>query len=213
MAVAYLAIRLDARHGARELIKQLEAALECVMGKVVVSTFISLDGFIEGPNRELVPPQFSADLVRYFIEPNLERNGFFIYGRVTYEMMVGYWTSPAADAKEAARLAAMRKYVYSRTLQKADWGRVTISPGDDLAGDVAAMRRETDRDMTILGSAQVVNAFLRAGLVDGFHLFINPILLGAGTPLFQGGYERSAFKLIEAHVLDTGGVVVDYARA
>ncbi len=87
--------------------------------------------------------------------------------------MVGYWTSPAADPKEAAKLAAMRKYVYSRTLQKADWGRVTISRGDNLAGDVAAMRRETDRDITILGSAEVVNAFLRAGLVDEFHLLIS----------------------------------------
>lgn len=183
------------------------------MGKVIVSTFISLDGFIEGPNREMVPPQFSADLVRYFIAPNMERNGIFIYGRVTYEMMVGYWTSPAADATQAAQLAAMRKYVYSRTLQKADWGRVTISRGDDLASDVAAMRRETDRDVTILGSAQVVNAFQRAGLVDGFHLLISPLLLGAGTPMFQGGYERSGWKLVESHVLDTGSVVVDYVRA
>ncbi len=183
------------------------------MGKVIVSTFISLDGFIEGPNRELVPPQYTPDLVKYFIEPNLERNGILIYGRVTYEMMVGYWTSPAADATQAAVLAGMRKYVYSRTLQKADWGRVTISRGEDLAGDVAAMRRETDRDVTILGSAQVVNAFLRAGLVDEFHLLINPMLLGAGTPLFQGGYGRSGWKLTEAHVLDTGAVVVDYARA
>ena len=183
------------------------------MGKLVVSTFISLDGYMEAPNRELVVPEFSMDLVRYFIEPNLERNGILIYGRVTYEFMVGYWTSSAADAKQAARLAAMRKYVYSRTLDKADWGRVTISRGDDLAGDVAAMRRETDRDMTILGSGKVANAFLRAGLVDEFHLLINPILLGAGTPLFQGGYARLGLKLVEARALDTGSVVLDYVRA
>ena len=183
------------------------------MGKLIVSAFISLDGFIEAPNREMVPPQFSADLVRWFIEPNMERNGILIYGRVTYEFMAGYWTSPAADSVQAARLAAMRKYVYSRTLQKADWGEVTISHGDDLAGDVAAMRRETDRDMTILGSAQVVNAFLRAGLVDGFHLLVNPILLGAGTPLFAGGYDRARLKLVASRALDTGGVVLDYEKA
>jgi dihydrofolate reductase len=183
------------------------------MGKLIVSTFISLDGYTEAPNREMVPPAFSADLVRWFIEPNMEREGIFIYGRVTYEGMVAYWTSPAANAPQAARLVAMRKYVYSRTLQKADWGRVTISRGDDLAGDVAAMRRETDRDITILGSAQVANAFLRAGLVDAFHLLVNPILLGAGTPLFQGGYARQGLKLIQARALDTGSVVLDYVRA
>lgn len=183
------------------------------MGKLIVSTLISLDGYIEAPNREFVPPEPSADLVRWFIEPNLAANGILIYGRVTYEFMVGYWTSSAADPAQAARLAAFRKYVYSRTLQEADWGRVTISRGNDLVADVAAMRRETDRDMTILGSAQVVNAFLRAGLVDGFHLLVNPILLGAGTPLFQGGYDRSRFKLLASRALDTGSVVLDYARS
>jgi dihydrofolate reductase len=66
--------------------------------------------------------------------------------------------------------------------------------------------------MTILGSAKVVNAFLRAGLVDEFHLLVNPILLGAGTPLFQGGYARLGLKLVEARSLDTGSVVLDYVR-
>jgi dihydrofolate reductase len=183
------------------------------MGKVIVSSFISLDGFTEAPNREMVAPEFSPDLVRYFIEPNLSRTGIAIYGRVTYEGMVGYWTSPAADAAEAARLAAMRKVVFSKTLKKAEWGRVTISRGDDLAAEVAALKAETDKDLTILGSAMLVNAFLRAGLVDGFHLLVNPVTFGAGTPLFQGGFDRTKWKLVAAQPLDTGSVLLDYERA
>ncbi len=182
------------------------------MGRIIVSSFISLDGFTEAPNREMVPPETSPDLFRYFIEPNLSQSGVFIYGRVTYEGMVGYWTSPAADPAEAARLAAARKVVFSKTLQKADWGRVTIARGDNLAADVDAIRRETDQDVTILGSATLVNAFLRAGLVDAFHLLVNPVTLGAGTPLFQGGSDRTKWKLVRAQPLDTGAVVLDYER-
>ena len=183
------------------------------MGKVVVSSLISLDGFTEAPNREFVPPEPSPDLFRYFIEPNMSRGGIFIYGRVTYEFMVGYWTSPAADPKEAARLADRRKVVFSRSLQKAGWGRVTIARGDDLAADVAAMRRETDDDLTILGSATLVNAFLRAGLVDAFHLLVTPVMLGAGTPLFQGGYARQKLKLTGARPFDSGAVLMTYEPA
>jgi dihydrofolate reductase len=126
--------------------------------------------------------------------------------------MVGYWTSPEADAAEAQRLADSRKAVFSRTLQKADWGRVTIARGEDLAADVAAMRRETDGELTILGSPTLVNAFLRAGLVDAFHLLINPVLLGGGTRLFQGGYDRTKWKLTSAQPFDQGPVVLNYER-
>ena len=183
------------------------------MGKVIVSQFISLDGFSNGPNGELVAPAPTPDLFRYFIDVNMARKGIFIYGRVTYEGMVSYWTSPAAAPAQAKQLAEARKVVFSKTLQKADWGRVTIARGVDLAADVAAMRRETDGELTILGSPMLVNAFLRAGLVDAFHLLVNPVLLGAGTPLFQGGYDRTKWKLTSAQPFDSGPVVLNYERA
>ncbi len=82
-----------------------------------------------------------------------------------------------------------------------------------LAADVAAIRAETDKDVTILGSATLVNAFLRAGLVDAFHLLVNPVTLGAGTPLFQGGYDRTRWKLIDARPFDSGAVLLNYERA
>lgn len=182
------------------------------MGKVVVSSFISLDGYADGPNRELVPPAPTPDLFRYFIEPNLADNGIFVYGRVTYEGMVGYWTSAEADAAEAARLADTRKVVFSRTLQSASWGRVTIARGRDLAADVAAMKAETDRNIVILGSATLVNAFLAADLVDGFHVLITPLTLGGGGRLFQGSYPRRSWKLTNARPFDSGAVLLNYER-
>ena len=182
------------------------------MAKVVISSFISLDGFTEAPNREMVPPKPSPDLFRHFIEPNIDGGGVFVYGRVTYEGMVAYWTSPAADPKEAARLASMRKVVFSRTLQTANWGDVTIARGD-IPGEVARLKRETDKEITVLGSANLANGFIKAGLVDEYRLLVNPIVLGAGTPLFQGGYNRFSLKLVEARPFDSGSVLLTYARA
>jgi dihydrofolate reductase len=182
------------------------------MGKVIVSSFISLDGYTEAPNREMVPPPPTPDLFRHFIDVNMSRGGIFIYGRVTYEGMVGYWNSPAANPAQAKQLADMRKVVFSKTLQKADWGRVTIARGDDLAADVAAMKAETDKDLTILGSARLVNAFLAADLVDAFNLLVNPVTLGGGTRLFQGGFSRRKWKLAEARPFDSGAVLLNYER-
>jgi len=182
------------------------------MGKLIISSFIGIDGYAAAPNDELVPPPPTPDLFRYFIEPN-HACGAFIYGRVTYTFMVGYWTSPAADAAMAKQLAAQRKVVYSRTLKAADWGNVTISRGDDLAGDIAALKRETEKDIAILGSAQLANAFLAAGLVDGLHLLVNPVMIGAGKLLFQGGYGRLKWKFVNARPFDSGAVLLDYERA
>lgn len=182
------------------------------MGKVVLSAFVSLDGYIEAPNRELVPPPPTPDLFRYFIERNLSRAGVFVYGRVSYEMMVGYWTSPAADPAEAAKLAASRKVVFSRTLAKADWGQVEIARGDPAAV-VKRLKGETDKDIVILGGAGVANSFIRAGMVDEYFLLVNPIVFGGGTPLFERGLPRAHLKLIETRRLDSGSVLLIYEPA
>jgi dihydrofolate reductase len=182
------------------------------MGKVVVSAFVSLDGYIEAPNREMVPPPPTPDLFRYFIERNLSRAGVFVYGRVSYEGMVAYWTSPAADPKEAARLAASRKVVFSKTLEKADWGVAEIARGDPSAV-VRRLKAETDKDIVLLGGAGMANSFMRAGLVEEYFVLVTSILLGGGTPLFQPGLSRTNLKLVEARPLDSGSVLLTYAPA
>ncbi|HZP19084.1 MAG TPA: dihydrofolate reductase family protein [Bauldia sp.] len=180
------------------------------MGKLVLCDLISLDGFIEAPNREFVPPKNSPDLHRLFIRPNLERGGINIYGRVTYEFMAAYWTSPQAEGQEAAKLTAMPKVVYSKTLQTATWANTTILRGDDLRADVARLKARTDKDLMIYGSAGLGNAFMKAGLIDEFRILINPVVLGAGRPLFQGGYGRFRLKLTGSQAFDSGAVLLSY---
>ena len=72
------------------------------MRKLILAMYMSLDGFIEGPNRQFTGPPFTPDLKRKWIDVNIERAGLMLYGRTAYEGMAAYWTSPAADPAEAA---------------------------------------------------------------------------------------------------------------
>jgi len=182
------------------------------MGKLVLCSFISLDGYVEAPNREMVLPKNSPDLHRYFIRPNIERGGVNIYGRVTYEGMAAYWTSPQAEPKEAAQLTATPKVVFSKTLKEATWANTTIYRGENLREEIAGLKRQTEKDLMIFGSATIGNAFMSAGLIDEFRILINPIVLGAGRSLFESGHERFRLKLTGAQAFDSGSVLLSYER-
>ena len=76
------------------------------MRKVALAMFISLDGYIEAPNRKLIPPKFSPDIEKYWVKDNIENADMMLYGRVCYEGMVAFWTSAAAPRRLIARLSA-----------------------------------------------------------------------------------------------------------
>ena len=179
------------------------------MRKVALAMFISLDGFIEGPNQELVPPAYSADLDRYWIKGNVEGAGLMMYGRVCYEGMVQFWTSPAAPQEEARQLAEVPKIVFSRSLQKASWKNSTIVR-DDIADTVMKLKAEPGGDIVLIGGAGIANTFMKQGLIDEYRLLVSPIVLGAGTPLFQGGYARFNLTLADAKPFDTGAILLTY---
>jgi dihydrofolate reductase len=89
---------------------------------------------------------------------------------------------------------------------------VNIARGD-IAGEVSRLRRETDKDITVLGSANLASGFVKAGVVDEYRLLLNPTLLGGGTRLFEGGYDRFELKLAEVRPFDTGAVLLTYRRS
>ena len=181
------------------------------MRKVVLAMFMSLDGYINGPGGALRGPAYSADLQKHWIDRNMERAGTMMYGRVAYEGMVSYWTSPQAQGPQATQLAEMDKLVFSRTLDNADWGRVTIIR-DDIAGEIAKRRDGDGKDMVLIAGAGIATTFLNLGLVDEFSLLVVPRLLGGGTRLFKEGLEQTSLKLTEALTFDTGAVRLTYVK-
>ena len=181
------------------------------MRKIVLAMYTSLDGFIEGPDREFTAPAFSPDLKTKWIDRNIGRASTMLYGRTAYEGMASYWTSAAADGAEAAILADMDKIVFSTTLKEANWGRVRIVR-DDIAGEMARLKAEPGKDLVLLGGAGIANAFLRAGLVDELSLLVSPLLQGGGKRLFEEGRPRTDLTLRCATPFDSGAVLLTYDR-
>lgn len=181
------------------------------MRKIVLAMYMSLDGYIEGPNHEFTAPRFSPDLKSKWIDRNLQRADLMMYGRTAYEGMAKYWTSPAAAGEEAAILAAVDKLVFSTTLEKADWGNVRIVRGG-IKEELERLKAEPGKDMVLIGGAGIGNTFLKLGIVDELSLLVSPIISGGGTRLFQGGYERENLKFVSADPFDSGAVLLTYAR-
>jgi dihydrofolate reductase len=186
------------------------------MRKVRVFENVSLDGFFADAANDMSwahrhDPEWQA-----FTAGNASGgDGALLFGRVTYEQMAGFWpTPPAAQAMpEVARaMAAMTKYVVTRTLRRAAWENTVLVRGD-LAEDVAALKRQDGPDLVVLGSGSVVSQLTQAGLVDAYQLVIVPVMLGRGRTLFGTVDPPRQLRLTDSRRFGNGNVVLSYEPA
>jgi dihydrofolate reductase len=184
------------------------------MRRVIVSNLISLDGYLAAPDGDLswfaVGPDFFAYVNRMM--PTL---GMLLFGRVTYEMMVAYWTNPdntkGNDPLVTDPMNELPKLVASRTLKKAGWGRwdnarVTADP----VSAVRELKAQAGGDMAIFGSGGLVSTLAEVGLIDEYRIMMNPVILGQGIPNFRGMRQRVPLKLVSSEVFDKKLVMLTY---
>ncbi|GAA4548149.1 dihydrofolate reductase family protein [Amycolatopsis samaneae] len=179
----------------------------------MVSMSVSLDGFMEGPDRDIGWHRVDEELHTHFND-HLRTMGAFLDGRVTYELMAGYWptadTAPGCTAPEAEFAAIWRdmpKYVYSRTLARADWNTTVVR--EVVADEVRALKERTSGDLA-LGGAELTATFRRLGLVDEYRVYVNPLLLGRGKPLFAASDTGDELELAETRAFGNGVVLLRY---
>ncbi len=178
------------------------------MRKLIMWNVMSLDGFVEGRNRDICwhSDIWGPELETLSIEQGKEI-GALLFGRVTYELMASYW--PTAEKTEiAAYMNALPKYVFSRTLKKADWNNTTLMK-ENAAGEVARLKREAGKDIFVFGSADLSSHVMP--LFDEFRIGVAPLFLGQGTPLFKSQKDRANLKLLDAKPHSTGVVILRYA--
>lgn len=182
--------------------------------KIIVTTSVSLDGFIEGPNREIDWHVVDRELHAHFNE-NLKRMGAFLEGRAMYELMARVWPhmdqNPAATPEEleyAGIWLNMPKIVYSRTLQRAHWNTTIVR--DVVPDEVRALKALPGGDLS-LGGAGLTASFLRHDLVDEFWIYVHPVAIGRGKPLFPPG-ARISLRLEETRRFGNGVVLLRYTR-
>ncbi len=182
------------------------------MPRVVVFNSVSVDGFFTTPDGDLTwahknDPEWNA-----FVGENAGGSGRLLFGRVTYDMMVSYWPTPAAaknDPAVAEGMNNLQKIVVSRTLDKVAWKNTTLLKGD-LATGVGKLKKEPGDDLVILGSGSIVGQLARAALIDEYQLITVPVVLGKGRTLFEGIDESLALRRTRSRTFENGNVLNCY---
>jgi dihydrofolate reductase len=175
---------------------------------------VSLDGYFTDANNDMSWAHAGSDdpEVREFTAGNAKGTGALVFGRITYEMMASFWPTPQAAQmmpEVAAGMNRSKKYVFSRSLQKADWANTTVLHGDPVA-EVARLKREDGPQLTLLGSGSIVKQLTAAGLVDDYQLMLCPVILGGGRTLFAGTTGRPMLKLANSRTFKNGRVFLHY---
>ena len=181
------------------------------MRKLSVFNLVTLDGYISGAGGDISWHRVDNEFQRY-AEKNSNSGNTLLFGRVTYEMMAGYWPSPEAlkdDPIIAQGMNRSPKIVFSRTLNKADWANTRLVKGDLLA-EVRKLKKQSGKGLTILGSASIVAQLAQAGLIDEYQLLLNPVILGKGRTMFEGVEGKPTLKLTSTRTFGNGNVLLCY---
>ena len=181
------------------------------MRKIIVSNLVSLDGYFEGPNKELNWFVVEEEFFEYAKEL-LRSVDTILFGRVTYEGMASYWPTPAAkdnDATITHKMNNLSKVVFSKTLSRVEWNNSRLVKGN-IAEEIRKMKEEPGKDMVIFGSGSIVSALTRLGLIDEYRIIVNPVILGKGNPLFKDLQDKFNLELLKTKKLNSGVVIFYY---
>jgi dihydrofolate reductase len=188
-----------------------------MMARLAVFNHVTLDGFFTDPGGDMSfahrtgpDPEWDA-----FVEGNAGGGGTLVFGRKTYDMMAGFWPTPMAAQMMpvvAERMNNLPKVVFSRTMKRAAWNNTTLVTGD-LASAVRTLKRESARDMVILGSGSIVSQLSELRLIDAFQFVVNPVVLGKGRTMFETVTEKVSLRLTGSRAFGNGNVLLSYELA
>lgn len=182
------------------------------MRRISVFNNVSLDGFFTDAKNDMSWAHKHDEEWNAFASGNASGQGELLFGRVTYDMMAAFWPTPQAAQMlphVAAGMNAMRKYVVSRTLDRAAWQNTTLVKGD-LVAEATRLKEQPGPDLVILGSGSIVSQLTAAGLIDEYQIVLNPIVLGRGRTLFATVDRTLPLTLTKTRAFKNGNVVLWY---
>ena len=181
------------------------------MRKVIFFMLTSLDGYFEGPGKDIYWHNVDDEFNEFAVE-QLNTMNTLLFGKVTYEMMASYWPTPAAktdDPVVAEKMNTTSKLVFSRTLEKVEWQNTRLIK-DNFVEEIQKLKKQSGKDMIILGSSDLAVTFIKHGLIDEFRVMVNPLVLGDGKSLFRGMKGKLDLKLIKTRTFKNGNVLLYY---
>lgn len=188
------------------------------MRKIVSFAHVSLDGFVastaEGMH-SLGWISISEDMFSY-VEQRIQQTDTALYGRVTYQMMEAYWPT-AAEKPDASNhdhahsrwYKSARKIVLSKTLLENNHANTQII-SSNLSDEISKLKQSPGSEILMFGSPSATHALMAENLIDEYWLFLNPIVLGRGIPLFKNIQDRTALKLVNSKIFPSGVVCLNY---
>ncbi|MBI5584206.1 MAG: dihydrofolate reductase family protein [Deltaproteobacteria bacterium] len=194
------------------------------MRKLVVLSFISLDGVMQAPGGPEEDPtggfQYGGWVAGYFDDflgnvmvEQMSKPFDLLLGRKTYEIFAAYWPYAKTEGDPiAAGINKAKKYVASHTLQRLDWTNSEIIQGD-VAEEVKKLKDQDGPEIQVHGSGNLIQTLLKNNLVDELWLKIFPLTLGPGKRLFAEGTIPVGFNLLESGVSPSGIIIANYVRS
>jgi dihydrofolate reductase len=176
---------------------------------------ISLDGFVAGPNGEMRWIKVDEEIFDH-VGKRISGCDTALYGRMTYEMMQGYWptagdepTASKHDKEHSKWYKEVHKVVLSKTMKGAGLANTEII-GDNLSDRINAIKQQDGSEILLFGSPTATHSLIQHNLIDGYWLFVNPIILGQGIPLFVDIKDKIKLKLLTTRPFASGVTELNY---
>jgi dihydrofolate reductase len=177
------------------------------MRKVVAVELVSLDGVIEAPEEWAF--SYSNEEMEAANAKGMAASDAMLLGRTTYEGLAAFWPHQPGGTPMVDYINSVRKFVVSATLEEVGWNNSTLIQ-DNAMDQIAGLKRQQGKDITIIGSAALVSSLLEAGLLDELRLMVHPLVLGGGKRLFEDGGEQQPLELVSSEAFATGVVSLAY---
>jgi len=192
------------------------------MRKLVVNTFVTLDGIMQAPGGPEEDPvggfthggwsvNYWDEMMGQIMTEFMARPFDLLLGRKTYDIFSAHWPF-AKDEPGADQLNNARKYVASRTLHMVGWNNSSLIKGD-VAEEVAKLKQEDGPEIQVHGSSDLIQTLLKHNLIDEFRVWIFPVVIGHGKRLFDQGTRPSGLKLVDSKTSSTGVILATYEPA
>jgi dihydrofolate reductase len=185
------------------------------MRKLKLQVQMTVDGYVAGPNDEM---DFTVrdwdDELKQYVTDLTDPVDCLILGRKLAEGFIPYWASVAANPDHpeftaGKKFTETQKVVFTKTLDKSEWDN-TVLAKNDLIDEITKLKKQAGKDLIAYGGATFVSALIKQGLIDEFHLFINPTAIGNGLTIFKGLESQQKLTLVKSTSFDCGIVVLNY---
>jgi dihydrofolate reductase len=185
------------------------------MRKLKLQVQMTVDGYVAGPNGEMDWMVWNwDDALKQYVDAITAPVDCIVLGRRLAAGFIPHWAAVAANPDDPENAAGRKftdthKVVFTNTLEKSEWPNTVLAQGD-LADEIARLKAQDGSDIMVYGGATFVSALIKEGLIDEYHLFVNPAAIGNGMPIFRELDSQLELTLVKATAFDCGIVVLHY---